>query len=370
MRPTVRMEMQRALERHDTGEAWVLPIHLRPVDWQEAPFARLQALPTDARPVTEWADSDQAFRNIAQGIRQVAQAIRHTSADVPIAHTILAEPEGIHKPRRCGVFLLISADAFLAAPSQGWYGYTQHAAPIARALADGSRFLSTGQFEHAKEAYQQALTQTWFDTRAARLGLEKASVFDAADGEFHSIMIEQRIDRILEQSPDDPHAYLVRGDLHATIDAYEDAEKFYAQAIARDPTLAHGYFRLCVMHDKLEQRDQAVTMYEQAVKYAPKHQTYLNNLAYQYFRQNNYDEAVKTYDKALILNADFLVTYFDLAHMYRALGNLERALQRRVDAEDYQRKSCGLDSIDEGVIHAWVDLETRHTGQAQRSSRP
>jgi tetratricopeptide (TPR) repeat protein len=293
-------------------------------------------------------------------------------------------------------------------------------------LAAGDRFLATGQYEQAKEAYQQALAQTWFDTRAARLGLEEASVFDAADGEFHPIVIEQRINRILEQSPDDPHAYLFLGDLHTTTEAHEDAEKFYARAIARDPTLAHGYFRLGVIHDKLGQQEQALAMYEQAVKHAPWHQTYLNNLAYQYFQRGDYDAAFKTYQKALLLHADFLITYFDLAHMYRALGDLERALyyqQRgvsriddphiaaakinqeswyfRIDAEiigldtlpqkrcyayrslaatlralqlrgaeDYQRKSCELDSSDEGVIQNWVDLETRHRGQAQHSSRP
>jgi TIR domain len=125
------IEMQRALARHDAGEARVLPIHLRPVDWQGAPFARLQALPTDARPVTEWADPDQAFRNIAQGIRQVAQAIRQTAADVPIAHTPPAALGGIHRPRRHRVLLLLSAIVLLAAAGLGWYGYTQHAAPIA-----------------------------------------------------------------------------------------------------------------------------------------------------------------------------------------------------------------------------------------------
>ena len=148
------IEMQRALERHDTGDAWVLPIHLRPVDWQDAPFARLQALPTDARPVTEWADPDQAFRNIAQGIRQVTQAIRHTAADVPISHPPLAALEGIHRPRHRRVFLLLSAIVLLAVAGLGWYGYTLHNAPIARALAAGDRFLATGLYEQAKEAYQ------------------------------------------------------------------------------------------------------------------------------------------------------------------------------------------------------------------------
>jgi tetratricopeptide (TPR) repeat protein len=420
------IEMQRALERHDRGDAWVLPIHLRPVDWQGAPFARLQALPTDARPVTEWADRDQAFTNVAQGIRQVAQAIRQTAADVPIAHTPLAALERIHRPRRRRVFLLLSVIVLLAIAGLGWYGYTHHVAPIARTLAAGDRFLATGQYEQAKEAYQQALTQTWFDTRAARLGLEKASVFDAADGEFHPIVIEQRINSIFEQSPDDPHALLFLGDLHTTKEAYEDARKFYERAVARDPKLAQGYFHLGIIHDKLGQLDQALAMYQEAVKLVPWHQAYLNNLAHQYFQQGNYDAAFKTYHKALLLNADFLITYFELARMYRALGDLERALyyqqrgvsriddpriadaklnqeawsfradtdirldtlprkrcyayrslaatlralQRWGEAEDYRRKPCGLDSHDERVIQDLVDFQTQHTGQATHSSRP
>jgi hypothetical protein len=57
-------------------------------------------------------------------------------------------------------------------------------------------------------------------------------------------------------------------------------------------------------------------------------------------------------------------------YAYRSLAATLRALQPRGDAEDYQQKSCGLDSGDEVVIQNWVDLKTRHTGQAQPSSRP
>ncbi len=45
-------EMGRALERHDAGEARVVPVILRPADWQTADFARLQALPRNAKPIT------------------------------------------------------------------------------------------------------------------------------------------------------------------------------------------------------------------------------------------------------------------------------------------------------------------------------
>jgi hypothetical protein len=68
-------EMNRALERHEAGEACVIPIILRPVDWEGAPFGKLQALPKDAKPVTSWPDQDQAFLNVAQGIRAAVKEL-------------------------------------------------------------------------------------------------------------------------------------------------------------------------------------------------------------------------------------------------------------------------------------------------------
>jgi hypothetical protein len=69
------IEMKHALERYFAGEARVIPIILRPVDWKQDPIlSNLQALPTDGKPVTTWASSppyDAAFEDIAQGIRKV-----------------------------------------------------------------------------------------------------------------------------------------------------------------------------------------------------------------------------------------------------------------------------------------------------------
>jgi hypothetical protein len=70
------IETRRALERHDKGEATVIPILLRPVDWEGSPFARLQGLPIDLRPVTTWTNKDEAFQNIAQGIRKAIEKMR------------------------------------------------------------------------------------------------------------------------------------------------------------------------------------------------------------------------------------------------------------------------------------------------------
>ena len=68
------IEMQRALERDQRGEARVIPIILRPVYWQEA-LGKLQALPTDAKPIvsSNWQFQDEAFLNVAEGIRTVIE---------------------------------------------------------------------------------------------------------------------------------------------------------------------------------------------------------------------------------------------------------------------------------------------------------
>ena len=64
------IEMKRAVERHERGEATVIPIILRPCDWQGAPFGKLQGLPKDVKPVTSWKQRDEAFKDVTEGIRR------------------------------------------------------------------------------------------------------------------------------------------------------------------------------------------------------------------------------------------------------------------------------------------------------------
>lgn len=69
------VEMQRAIERNELGEAKVIPIILRPIHgWQDTPIGKLQALPTDGKPVVDrkrWPTLDHALENVANGIREV-----------------------------------------------------------------------------------------------------------------------------------------------------------------------------------------------------------------------------------------------------------------------------------------------------------
>lgn len=68
--------MKRALERHEKGEARVIPVIVRDCNWRIAPFAKLQALPENGKAVKEWPGKDSAWRNVAEGIERVVEEMR------------------------------------------------------------------------------------------------------------------------------------------------------------------------------------------------------------------------------------------------------------------------------------------------------
>jgi len=68
-------ELAEAMKRHEAGTAYVVPIILRPCKWFSMPYAKLQALPRNAKPVVEYDNQDMAFTEIATGIESLVDHI-------------------------------------------------------------------------------------------------------------------------------------------------------------------------------------------------------------------------------------------------------------------------------------------------------
>lgn len=79
------IEMKRAMERHAAGEARVIPVILRPCDWQDAPFGKLLATPPDGNPVTRFPTLDDAFVLVVAAIKQALGQMGHAKAPTPTA---------------------------------------------------------------------------------------------------------------------------------------------------------------------------------------------------------------------------------------------------------------------------------------------
>ena len=126
------IEMKRAIERDRRGEARVIPIVLRPVDFEGTPFRKLQALPTDAKAVmsSSWQYQDEAFVNVTKGIRKVVEELMtstKTSAEIKKSQEIVSPKAGIAKQM------------------QQQY------------LEEGGRFLQLKQYSEALAAYEKAI---------------------------------------------------------------------------------------------------------------------------------------------------------------------------------------------------------------------
>jgi hypothetical protein len=77
-------EMKRALERHQRGDARVIPVILRPCDWHDLPFGKLLAAPKDGKPITKWPNIDEAFQGVVTAIKGALKQ-RQQSAQPAIA---------------------------------------------------------------------------------------------------------------------------------------------------------------------------------------------------------------------------------------------------------------------------------------------
>ena len=93
-------EMSRALAKHHDGTCIVIPVILRPCDWQDTPFGVLQATPKDGKPITLWPNVDEAFLDVVKAIKN-ALPKNKAPPDQPSATqtTIQASASGAAAPR-------------------------------------------------------------------------------------------------------------------------------------------------------------------------------------------------------------------------------------------------------------------------------
>ena len=70
----VEKEMSRALERHHSGDARVIPIVVEPCDWASTALKELKVLPDDGKPISEWTNENNAYLDIVNELRRVINA--------------------------------------------------------------------------------------------------------------------------------------------------------------------------------------------------------------------------------------------------------------------------------------------------------
>jgi energy-coupling factor transporter ATP-binding protein EcfA2 len=81
-------EMQQALERHRSGQVLIIPVLIRPCEWQSTTVGHLQCLPRNRVAVTLWEDRDAALLSVAQELHHLITTRQAPSTPLtPVQHT-------------------------------------------------------------------------------------------------------------------------------------------------------------------------------------------------------------------------------------------------------------------------------------------
>lgn len=91
------VEIRRAVERHNAGDARVIPVILRPCEWQHTLFGNLRATPLDGKPVTKFDDPNDAFLLVAKDIRKVAEEMSEVRSKRQETFRSLQRPDSLDK---------------------------------------------------------------------------------------------------------------------------------------------------------------------------------------------------------------------------------------------------------------------------------
>lgn len=292
-------EMQRALERHAAGTARVLPILLRPVDWTEAPFSRLQMLPSDAKPVTRWEDRDEAFLDVANGIRLAVGELQN-----------------------------------LLKSKEDW-------------LKEGNTFRQLKRYEEALQAYEQAI----------QLDPTNSNVFEYKSAAFYGL---RRYQEALEAAKHaillDPTNSSAFGHKSAALNGlkhYQEALEAAEHAILLDPTNSFALRRKSAALNGLKR-------YQEALE-AAEHAILLNRSNSDGFRRKSaalnglkrYQDALEAAEHAIQLDptnsgalAHMSTAFYNLKHYQEALETAERAVETEPTSSfAFGRKSAVLNGL-------------------------
>lgn len=111
-------EMHSAMQRHQAGQAIVIPVILRPCEWHGAPFGNLNAVPRDGKAITRMPDIDEAMLEVAKAIRDAAKRLAPRPSTAPPHQPLEPDPMLVAMPRSSNLrlakaFTQRDKDAFL-----------------------------------------------------------------------------------------------------------------------------------------------------------------------------------------------------------------------------------------------------------------
>jgi tetratricopeptide (TPR) repeat protein len=197
---------------------------------------------------------------------------------------------------------------------------------VKSSLELGNILLDAGRYKAAENEFKKALHMDKLN-QEARIGILKTEIYKDIHSNFIPDVIRKRIEYILAENRDDPHAQVLMGNLYAQKGDLSEAADRFKKLIDKGNPPSSAYFSMGLLYLKQNNIDDVLKMFEEAVNLSEFNTEYLNNLAYTYLLKDNFEAALKNYEKILRLDHEFILPYCEIALAYRLQGDLDMALE-------------------------------------------
>ncbi len=365
-------ELDIALSRHQQGTAIIIPIVLEPCDWSWLPFAKFQAFPKDALAVTSWPNQNEAFVDVATGIRKVAQEIlaeRQAKSRQKEAarETYKAKVEKVLSVSTNGKVSIADRDTLEELRES--LGLTTAEAQ----QAEDSAYKPFIDQAEKQEKYKKTLLKyienypfsediiKQLENRQRDLGLKTEDIeqitqpiLAEAEQKHQEQLSLKRIERQSELDQETDNFDSLNSDLD-TQSKDEEAIECYRKAIEIDPNNISMYNQLGLSLHAQGKDEEAIECYHKAMKIDPNDAFVHNNLGLSLSTQGKDEEAIKYYRKAIEIEPNNATMHGNLGYSLSIQGSYAEATecyQKAIEIDPHDAMTYGNFGIS---LHAQGD---------------
>jgi WD40 repeat protein len=298
-------EMKRAMERHERGEACVIPILVSPTYWKGAPFDKLQALPTNARPITDGSWTvDEALVDVAEKISIVVNKLQFQK--------YMAEADHFNQEQCYKEALVILNQIIKLFPE---YAST-YSDKGETSIALKSDQESLDPFDKTLQADPSVSHVHFHQSRAQTLS--HLQHYEESLAEY---------DTALSFNPQNPLSCDEKASVLLQLHRFEEALTMYEQAIRLEPENAMYKQHAGDILTGLQRYEEALAKYEQAIQLAPLEVEFHQRKAEILLGLRRYADALSAYETCISIgtNADPYF-YFGKGQALFGLEQCEEAL--------------------------------------------
>lgn len=334
------VEVKRALERRAQGLTKVVPVILSSCRWTRSPIGKLQALPTDGKPITEAAHPDQLYTAVVEGLERLLEPPSPSprpspspfmSPVPPVLPTRLAPWWRRPLPAWLALGTLV---LLLGGMTAGWL--EQVRAGVRDDLRVDRADLAAERLGRVPEALRMA----W--PRLA--GLDEVITLHRAGQQSPDDVSRnaQTLRRLLKERPDDAALlYLEAREAFGTavrttsLDELARAEALATRAVASDPAHAAALGLRGLVEDVRGEHIKAELQYRAAAEQAPDEPQFTANHARALLDTGRAAEALPRFQR---VSQRYTLAAVEQALAHWALGQWDAALESQTHAVERLRQ--------------------------------